>query len=496
MKAELGTAIDGKFSVLEALGTGGFGTVYRARQLQFDREVAIKVLDVPEFDESLLKRFEREAKILQQFQTKYIPTIYGYGLWDGRPYMAMELVDGPTLQNVLQAEHSLPLERLQSIIADVATALEYAHQRGIVHRDLSPANIILVQNNGKEEARIIDFGLATFSELDLRNRQQLTETGYAVGSFHYMSPEQCMAEPVDGRTDIYSLGCVIFRALTGQLPYEADNELLLMRKHVNEATPHIPSQFPESIQTVIDKTMAKNRSQRYANASEFLEDWRKLKERQAPRSPLLLVPSLTFLAVALSVVAAMAIWNWSIVTPKQSAREPMRIGVDLAESFGDVPLPEQPAVVEKTRKLFESAIEINDRTHEFSPREFELACQYLARAYHKQNRNADALKLAKRAIDAQLNRGVVTPLLIRTYATAALALERRDKERVIEDLKLIVMHNPPFVLPSQGEARMSLAELLVSEGRKPAAKQFIPRFEQLGDYELSADRWQECMSEL
>lgn len=500
MQIEPGTIIDGKFAVLDTIGSGGFGTVVRAKQLKFDREVAVKILDGANTDEELTKRFQREAAILSDFQTKYIPSIYGYGVWQGHPYMAIEFLRGKSLASLLEADHAFSLERSEPIISGIAKALEYAHRRGVVHRDLSPANIVLVTIDGKEEARIIDFGLATFTLPDLRNRQKLTEAGFAVGSFQYMSPEQCLAEPADARSDIYALGCITYRTITGRVPYDADNEILLMRKHVTEATPHVPSAFPAMIQTVIDKAMAKEREQRYQNAAEFLDDWKLALHSKPAQQGMFARPTIGLLFACLMLVAIAGYVTFAPkppVAPKpESVRGDLHTAVDLAENFRSIPDNEKATAVDRQRRLLEHVLEVNESTHELSARDFEQACVHLARAYIKQHRYSDGHRLAQRGIDHELERQIASPLLIRTYAAAAAKLDSDTIERTMKQLRAIIDHRPPVMLPAQGEARMSLAELLVDAGRVEEAKQVIPYFDQHDTYSLAEDRLLLCAARL
>jgi serine/threonine protein kinase len=502
MKTTIGTIIDDKYEALEVLGTGGFGTVYRARQIQFDREVALKVLNAPDLDEALLKRFEREAAILQDFRSKYIPAIYGYGIWLGQPYMAIELVRGKSLATILQDEHAFPLERAKPIITDVAKALEYAHGQGVVHRDLSPANIILVAKGEGEEAKIIDFGLATFSQIDLRNRQKLTEAGFTVGSFQYMSPEQCLAEPADQRSDIYSLGCVLYRTITGRVPYDAENEVLLMRKHVHEAAPHVPSQFPSLVQTIVDRSMAKEKTERYQTATEFLADWQQVDLKSTGDQKRVFTPTLGLLATALLLLAVSAAVTFYRLPGSQqpepsqesslTAHKAVLEAADLGEGMKTLGEQEQAQRLEKIIPLLEQALQTHARTNELSERDFEVACVQLARAYRRKNRDADAFRVAEQGIKHEIARGLCTPLMTRTYAAAAMGLDSATKDKALEQLYAIAHHQPPFVLPTIGEARMSLAELLTSKGEFEGAEKAMPEFNKLDVYNLSSTRWEQC----
>jgi serine/threonine protein kinase len=494
MKTESGTVIDDKFVLHERLGAGRFGAVYRARQLQFERDVALKFLNAPDIDEEIIKRFEREAKILEEFQTKYTPRIYGYGIWECRPYMAIELIEGNTLHSVLQKVDSISLERLQPIVRDVALGLQYAHNRGVVHRDLSSSNVLLVENHGKEEGRIIDFGLATFTEIDLRNRQKLTEVGYAMGSFHYMSPEQCLAEPADARSDIYSLGCIIFRALTGNYPYEAENEMLLMRKHINEPTPQLPSTFPTGLQNIIDKMLAKNPEDRYQNAQEFLDDWNNIEGAKGVAKSRAFAPSLGFIALMLLVVVIAGLFSIRPTKDDQSnkaglANDLFHQAQDLESTVETLSVPEQQRMRQRQSVLYEKALRLNAQTHELSEIQEDEALRGLGMALRSQYHFHDAMWVLERAIDSEIVRHAVTWKTVALYQQCGAESPLPDDQRkAIAKLRPLLNSTSPYLLIVQGEARLGIAENLVKLGEYDRALKELPPADQYNKYFINAAR--------
>lgn len=221
-----GTIIDERYEIIEPIGEGGMGSVFRARELELDRTIAIKFLQLSmSGDEVSCSRFLREGKILSALVHKNILACYRYGLWQGRvPYIAMEFLAGKSLRSVLKENTRLPWQQVIEIALPVCDAMQTAHQNGIIHRDLKPDNIVLIDDAAK--VKVLDFGLAriivvTEGELS----QHLTHTGALVGSVHYMSPEQCSGKRADARCDIYSLGCILYELLVGAPPWRRTTRL-------------------------------------------------------------------------------------------------------------------------------------------------------------------------------------------------------------------------------------------------------------------------------
>lgn len=278
MNLTVGQLIDDKYEILEELGHGGMGRVYKAVHSQLNRVVAIKVLfseRTAEMDVAR-SRLEREALALSRLHHPGVVSVYGYGECPAGPYIAMEFVEGRTLSFAL-IEGPLSVKSTLFLFSQVAAALSYVHEQGIVHRDLKPDNILIIGSDGQQQVKLIDLGLARLmqAETDL---QKLTETGFAVGTFAYMSPEECMGAKADPRSDIYSMGVIMYHCLTGRLPFEYSGIMPTMRAHVHEeAQPLCLSLGGDAVpglQELLNKAMAKNCDERYQTAAEFLEDLR------------------------------------------------------------------------------------------------------------------------------------------------------------------------------------------------------------------------------
>lgn len=253
----------GRYKVKAKIAEGGMATIYRAHDPRFKRDVAIKMLP-REFlhDRTFRTRFEREAEIIASLEHPAIVPVYDYGEEDEQPYFVMRYMpDGSLAERVL--ERSLPLAETARIISRLAPALDAAHAKGIIHRDLKPANILFDQY---DEPYISDFGIVKIVEAGTT----LTGKAMTIGTPDYMSPEQASGETLDGRSDVYSLGIVLFEMLTGSLPYVADTPLGLAYKHVNEPLPHVLDKMPTlppGCQRVIEKATAKRKEDRYPTAA-------------------------------------------------------------------------------------------------------------------------------------------------------------------------------------------------------------------------------------
>jgi len=284
MNQDLGRAfIDDRFELLSRLGEGGFGTVYLCRQKSFDRLVAVKLLHAEsggEFDSDLQLRFEREAHALSALRHKSIVTIYAYGEYQHNPYMVMEYVDGLSLSSVMEKCDGVEPTEVVRIASQICDALTCAHANGVIHRDLKPNNILLTKDG---DVKLIDFGLARLLPNAGIKNQQLTEAGTALGTVLYMSPEQCVGQSADGRSDLYGLGCVMFHCLTGVPPFPGDHTVVVMQQHLDEALPRLaavaPNKiFPSGLQEVLDSATAKEPRDRYQDAQAMSDDLQRLSK--------------------------------------------------------------------------------------------------------------------------------------------------------------------------------------------------------------------------
>ncbi len=251
----------GQYQLLEELGSGGMGEVWRAYDTVTDRIVAIKVL--PKHlaqDEDFVRRFRREAQAAAKLNNPHVIPIHTHGEIDGRLFVDMRLIEGRDLQTVLAEDGPLDSARAVRIIGQVAKALNAAHKVGLVHRDVKPSNILLDED---DFAYLIDFGIARTAD-----ETRLTQTGGVIGTLHYMAPESFSAGDIDARADIYSLACVLYECLTGQRPYPGDNLAQLMVGHLNEPPPRPSStrhDVPAQFDAVIAKGMAKTPDERYSS---------------------------------------------------------------------------------------------------------------------------------------------------------------------------------------------------------------------------------------
>ena len=263
-----GTEI-GQYRIAAAIGRGGMGTVYRAEDLRLGRAVALKVLAAERAtDEAYRERFIRESRILASLDDPHIVPIFDAGEADGRLYIAMRLVTGPDLRTVLESEGPLDPGRATQVVAQLADALDAAHARGLVHRDVKPANVLLAPGSGqgaRDHVYLSDFGLTKQASSDTG----LTAIGSFIGTPGYVAPEQIEGKPLDHRVDVYALGCVLYSCLTGELVYPRDSTIASLWAHLQEAPPRpsvTKSGVPAAFDDVVEKAMARNPAERFQTA--------------------------------------------------------------------------------------------------------------------------------------------------------------------------------------------------------------------------------------
>ncbi len=270
-----GTLIDARYEIISELGEGGMGCVYKARDIELNRLVAIKKLQ-PELlcrEESRL-RFEREGRILAQLTHPNLVNVYRYGIWNQVPYIAMEYVEGKSLLNLLTEQSRLTPAQVLDICTQVCNGMQAAHDRGAVHRDLKPGNLMI---SPEGQTKIVDFGLALIAVDDTSRNQRLTRTGFLVGSIYYMSPEQCKGLVADSRSDIYALGCIIYESLSGQCLFDADSPVGMMHLHATAAPPLLSEKItgdplPVGWDALVLRTLQKEPGRRYQSMRELKDD--------------------------------------------------------------------------------------------------------------------------------------------------------------------------------------------------------------------------------
>jgi len=278
---EPGTILLEKFRVVEHLGAGGMGNVYRVDHLLLEKPFAFKCLNKFQEADASWKRFQNEAKAAQLLDHPNLLKVFEFGLLNsGQPFFLMELIEGKTLADEIKSLGHLPTQRAVSLFIQVAFAIACAHNQKIVHRDLKPSNIMLVPPKNeyeRESVKVVDFGIAKLTGLDEFNQQTLTRTGEIFGSPFYMSPEQCMGLPVDHRSDLYSLGCVFYETLTSAPPFMGETALSTMMKHqadkqlsLKEAS--LGETYPAELERIIEKLLEKDPEKRYQTADHLARD--------------------------------------------------------------------------------------------------------------------------------------------------------------------------------------------------------------------------------
>ncbi len=273
--------LGGQFQILQKIGTGGMGSVYKAAQPEMNRMVAIKILH-PKLAarKDLVSRFRREARAMSQLTHPNTVKVFMYGELedDGSLYIVMEFLEGRNLNQTVRKGGPLPPDRAIPVLVQCCGALHEAHQMGIVHRDLKPENIFLSEQRGiKDYPKVLDFGLAKVTERQMRPGSViLTQEGMVFGTPEFMSPEQAQGKNLDARSDIYSLAVILYEVLTGKLPFNAKTPMEYIQKHVMEQpillNQRVPGKtFPPGLEAAINKAIAKKPDDRFQTAEEFAE---------------------------------------------------------------------------------------------------------------------------------------------------------------------------------------------------------------------------------
>ncbi|HEY7819255.1 MAG TPA: serine/threonine-protein kinase, partial [Vicinamibacteria bacterium] len=264
----------GRFTIRRRLGRGGMGAVYEGHDPALDRRVAIKTLTSDAIGDAETRgRFEREARAAAKLAHPNIVTVYELGNFGGKdkPYIVMEYLEGTDVAALVSGSRGVPFAEALDIVIQLCRALDFAHQKGVVHRDVKPANLRYLDDG---QVKIMDFGIAR-----IEGSHQITKSGVMIGTLHYMSPEQIRGEKLDGRTDIFSAGCILYELLTGVRPFSGESATSILYSIVHETPKPIAEKsadFPQEIQKIVDRALAKKVEDRFASAGEMAKELEKI----------------------------------------------------------------------------------------------------------------------------------------------------------------------------------------------------------------------------
>lgn len=266
----IGTTAGGHYKINTLIGKGGVSAIFEGHDTDTGQKVAIKVMAVSQSEKIHRQRFEREANLVSKLNHPNICQLYDFWLNDDEiPFMAIELIEGKTIAQLTETYEPLEQKRAFDITYDICRGLDYAHKQGIVHRDLKPENIMLKDcGNPDETVKILDFGLA--KNPNDTKEEKLTQTGWVPGTPGFMSPEQIMGKKIDGRSDLYSLACLLYLMLTGREIFEHKSPIEMMRMHAKDV-PYLEGKVPGYLLPFFNIALSKSPDERFASATDFAE---------------------------------------------------------------------------------------------------------------------------------------------------------------------------------------------------------------------------------
>ncbi len=264
---KIGEVVAGRYTIEDVLGGGAMATVYRAHDGVLERDVALKILHESYLtDDAAVERFRREARAVAQLSHPNIVTVIDRGEEDGRQFIVFEFIPGQTLKDYVADRGPISVREALEVAVEVGTGLAFAHRQGLVHRDVKPQNVIL---NGDGQAKVTDFGIAR----DLDVEHGVTQTGTVVGTSDYIAPEQADGRPVEARSDVYSLGCVLYELLTGEVPFPGESFVAVAMRHIHEPAPNVLDRRPDvpvRVANTVERAMAKTPEDRFATMDAFV----------------------------------------------------------------------------------------------------------------------------------------------------------------------------------------------------------------------------------
>lgn len=281
-----GTQLAARYEFVDVLGHGGMGLVFKAIHPLMEKFVAIKMLLSSELAPESIERFKREAKAVSRLDHHNVVTVHDFGVTEhGLPYMVMEFIEGKSLEDLLAEEGPLPLVRALEICAQSCEGVGHAHEMGVLHRDIKPGNIMLkVQTGNRETVRVLDFGFAKLKEPDSKKAVALTQVGTIMGSPPYMSPEQVRGKPLDERSDVYSMGCVIYETVCGRPPHTGQEAMEVMLKHLEEPIAPISTWRPDlpagsALECLVFRALQLDPACRFQSMVELADELRAIQRK-------------------------------------------------------------------------------------------------------------------------------------------------------------------------------------------------------------------------
>ncbi|MDZ4838136.1 MAG: serine/threonine-protein kinase [Candidatus Melainabacteria bacterium] len=306
----IGKIIGGHYVILELIGEGGMSQVYKAKHMLLNRTVAVKyILPKYVYDLPSVKRFQQEAQAATALKHPNVCAVNEFGIdGEGRSYLVMDYIEGVSLAKILDQETKLNVDRALEIFAQVSDGLEHAHSKGVIHRDITPGNIVIVKEiDGSDCVKLVDFGIAKLVKAEGDDKPNLTRTGEIFGTPVYMSPEQCLGRNIDVRSDVYSLGCVLYEAITGSQPFKGESSLEVMMAHVNGDAPTIPVTMAQArVRNIVEQCMRKDPTARYQSVKDFRDDLLAVQSGEAPTNLKVIITGRTYawhLFMVLMIVA-------------------------------------------------------------------------------------------------------------------------------------------------------------------------------------------------
>jgi eukaryotic-like serine/threonine-protein kinase len=319
-----GELLFGPYAYISLIGAGGMGIIYKARHTILDRIVAVKMLRPSRLTSEEIQRFQKEGKAISKLHHHGIIAVHDLGITgEGIPYMVMDFVDGISLKELIEKRGALSLTETVEIGLQICDAMQHAHANGIIHRDLKPSNIMLKQNDSSYEVKVVDFGIAKIDQNECAGESTLTKTGQVFGSPAYMSPEQARGLKVEGSSDIYSVGCILFECLTGAAPFQGETVFDVLVQHIHGQPPSLTeaslgAKFPVGFAGMITKALQKDPNDRFSDFADFRDTLLGLAaghfvaplEQISGASKNRLRRAISLFAITLILVGTAAVWTF------------------------------------------------------------------------------------------------------------------------------------------------------------------------------------------